>query len=56
MDECEDQVGCEEWEERCDVSGTEQDEENGRQQDGKEGGWETAGVAGVAGIAERKGV
>lgn len=37
MDEYEDQVGCEEWEERCDVSGTEQDEENGRQQDGKEG-------------------
>jgi hypothetical protein len=26
MDECEDQAGCEEWEERCDVSGTEQDE------------------------------
>lgn len=48
MDECEDQVGCEESEERCDVSGTEQDEENGREQDGEEGVWETAGVAGIA--------
>lgn len=53
MDECEDQVGCEESEERCDVSGTEQDGENDKQQDGEEGVWETAGVVGMA---EGKGI